>query len=325
MNRRFGAFLAVAVIVSGLITWTLGSASGAGPNRVTTTCAGAGFDARYFRKQVDPIASFGQAVSAHMHDFSGSLPISSTMAATPHSRPGFESDPGDIPPGFTNCPTYGDWPRGWVPSPLFNGVLITPGIVRNTWQSPAGSTVVAPPFGETFIAGDSHATSEATMSEHVRFTCGGLDGPTYTKPTDCTGVGVVTAQVTFPDCWDGTHAWNSPEGFDTPAGISPTHFSYSVNGACPPGTVPCVPGLAMAQLVMQTTFIDPRTNALMVNPNNADGTLGLSFSSGPYYTYHADYLNTWNHVLDTIVSACLNKTGSPPSNCPTSVNNVPIR
>ena len=136
--------------------------------------------------------------------------------------------------------------------------------------------------------------------------------------------GVVTAQVKFPDCWDGTIGYDpithTYPGFDTPTGIAPSHFSYSVNGVCPAGTVPCVPGTMMAQLVTQQTFIDPRTNAPMVNPNNADGTLGLSFSSGPYYTYHADYINTWSHVLGDIVQACLNHAP-----CGTSVNGIPIQ
>jgi hypothetical protein len=169
----------------------------------------------------------------------------------------------------------------------------------------------------TFVTGNAMANQEGTP--HVAFTCGNID-VTYPKPVDCTASGgVVTAQATFPDCWDGTTT------FDVPAGIGMSHFYYSTNGVCPPGTVPCPtgnepPGKLMAQLVTQETFIDPRTNAPMVNPNNADGTLGLSFSSGPYFTYHADFLNSWNHIIQEITDKCLNHTP-----CPSSVTGIPIQ
>lgn len=329
-RRTIAATLAAAICAAGLATWTIGSASGAGaPNRITTTCGKDGFDGRYFRKQVDSIVSYGQPVSAHMHDFFGRLDVSSTMNSNWPITPGHEDDPG-YTPSYTNCSTYGDWAAYWFPTALFNGTVVQPSVLKDTWQSPAGSTVATPPFGETFVAGDSHATGP-NPDPHVAFTCGNID-VTYTRPTDCTSVpgGVVTAQVTFPDCWDGKVGYTYPPGtrnYDTPTGLAPTHFSYSVNGACTPGQIPCVPGTMIAQLVTQQTFIDPRTNAPMVNPNNADGSLALSFASGPYYTYHADYIDTWNHVLSTIVGACLNHDPYwiGRASCPSVVNNITIQ
>jgi hypothetical protein len=300
-------------------TGALGSASGAAaPNRVTMTCAVApkGFDVRYHRKQVDSIVAYGQPLSAHMHDFYGRGQISSVMNSNWPVTPGHEEDPG-YTPAYSTCLTYGDWAAYWFPTAKFNDAFIpVAGMLKVTYQSPAGSQVVTPPFGMTFVSGNAKATA-AVENPRARFTCGGLDEPGFTIPTDCTSVagGVVTAEVTFPDCWDGTKA------FDTPAGISMSHFSYSAGGACASGSVP------MAQLVTQQQFIDPRTNTPMVNPNNADGTLGLSFASGPYYTYHGDYINTWNHVLDTIVGACLNHDPywANRAVCPTIVNNITIR
>jgi hypothetical protein len=46
----------------------------------------------------------------------------------------------------------------------------------------------------------------------------------------------------------------------------------------------------------------------LVNPFNADGSLALSFASGPYYTYHGDYLDAWNLGLEQDVVGCLNRT-----------------
>lgn len=322
MNKRIlSAALAAMIVAGGLVTWTLGSAAGAGYNRVTMTGTS---DSRYQRKQVDPIVNPGQPVSAHVHDEYCRIDFSSTMYAVPHSRPGFEADPGDIPPSYSTCRTYGDWPGWWVPNPLWNGVPLPPATLKTTWQAPDGTQVSVPPFGMAFVAGDSHATSEATISPNVRFTCGNIDGPLYTKPADCSNVtgGVVTGQITFPDCWDGTTA------FDIPAGIAQGHFGYSVNGACPLGMIPCKQMVPMAQAVLQFAYRKP-DGTPMVNPYNADSTLGLSFSSGPWYTLHGDYLNTSSNTLANIINACLNKlpywTTNNRSSCPTNVNNVPIQ
>jgi hypothetical protein len=312
-----GAALTAAAILTTIIV-VGGSASGAAAmNRVTMTCGVApkGFDVRYHRKQVDSIVAHGQPQSAHLHDFFGRTDISPTMNSNWPITPGHEDDPG-YTPAYSTCLTYGDWAAYWFPTPKFNGAYISPGKLLITYQSPAGSQVATPPFGETFVSGNAKAT--AAGEPHVRFTCGNLDEAGFTIPTDCSSVpsGVVTAEITFPDCWDGTKT------FDTPAGISPNHFSYSTNGACAAGSVP------MAQLVTQQQFIDPRTNQAMVNPNVTvpPPTLGLSFASGPYYTYHGDYINTWNHVLGTAVAACLNHEPFwvARSACPTIVNGIAI-
>jgi hypothetical protein len=328
MNTRkrslIGAIL--TLIISGVVGFVGsslvgGSAQGAAAmNRVTMTCGVSpkGFDVRYHRQQVDSIVANGQPQSAHMHDFFGRTDISSTMNSNWPITPGHEDDPG-YTPAYSTCLTYGDWAAYWFPTPKFNDAVIQPGPLKITWQSPAGTQVATPPFGETFVSGNAKATA-AGSDPHVRFTCGGLDEAGFTIPTDCSSVpgGVVTAEITFPDCWDGFKT------FDTPAGISPNHFSYSTGGSCAQGSAP------MAQLVTQQQFIDPRTSAPMVNPNVTappPPPLGLSFSSGPYYTYHGDYINTWNHVLGTVVNACLNHDPYwvARSSCPTVVNNVPIQ
>jgi hypothetical protein len=293
-----------------------GVAAGVAMNRVTMTCGVApkGFDVRYQRKQVDSIVANGQPQSAHLHDFYGRVDISPTMNSNWPITPGHEDDPG-YTPAYSTSLTNGDWAAYWYPTAKFNDAF-TPyaGPLKVTWQSPAGSTVATPPFGETFVSGNAKATAVGTP--HVRFTCGNIEEVGFDMPADCSSVpgGVVTGEITFPDCWDGVKT------FDTPAGISPNHFSYSTSGACAQGSAP------MAQLVTEQQFIDPRTNAVMTNPNNADGSLGLSFASGPYYTYHGDYINTWNHVLGTVVGACLNHDPFwvARSACPTIVNGIAI-
>jgi ATP synthase F1 epsilon subunit len=273
--------------------------------------------------QVDPIVAYGQPQSAHMHNAFGGFDFSPFSTANIPIAPGHEDDPGYKPPAYDTNPTYGDWSIRWYPEALLSGVALTPQALKVTYQSPSGTPVAVPPYGVTFVTGSPAATSTPA---HVRFTCGDLDGPGYPEPVDCTSIpgGVVTGEITFHDCYDGGGSTPNADGhrtFDTPAGISPSHFSYSVNGACPPGTVPCVPGTLMAQLVTRETWIDPRTSGPLVNPI-VNGVNALTFSSGGPSTYHGDYISRWNHVLGTIVDACLNPAS--PNGC-TNVNNVPIR
>lgn len=290
----------IAVVAGLAVAWmiavALPSTSQSGsPNRVTMTCANWNK-----RLQVDPILQPGIQVSAHMHDFYGRMDVSNYMFAHAAHPPllNYGGDPG-AEPEITSCRTYGDWAGYWYPSPKFDGAFIKSGDLKETWQSPAGSQVIAPPFGMAFVAG-SGATSEATMTPYMRYTCGSLDGPEHLRPVNCTGQGPVTAELTFPSCFDGKDRLAAD--WSTPAGIAPVHFAYpDANGNCPSSHPK-----RMATLITRQEFIDPRTNAVMVNPLKADGTVGLSFSSGPAYTYHGDYLDMWNVGLWWIIDTCLN-------------------
>jgi hypothetical protein len=270
--RRFLALALTALILSAACAAVPPAAADGPNNRVTLTCAfqlGQGM-----RKQVDPILSPGVQVSAHMHDFYGQHPVTDYMfALAPWPPiPQHENDPGYLPRA-TSCDLYGDWAAYWFPTPKFNGAYTLSGQLQETWQTPAGSLLHAPPFGMTYIVGNSKATSTAEEGAHFRFTCGSLDGPGFTSPQDCTGIGTVTAELVFPNCFDGQNRIandiiDNRNTYDDPAGIPFRHFTYG--DPCPTGFAP------MAQLVTRQHFIDPRTGTTMVNPFNADGSLALS-------------------------------------------------
>lgn len=308
-----------------------GTAQGAiAYNRASMNCpTPAGYDAGAYTRQVDPIKSFGAPVSAHNHNFCGALPFASLSAATYPLRAGHESEPG-YEPIFTNFNMYGIWPGEWVPVAKLNGTDTKPVLFRNTWQAPRGTHVIPPPFGAALLSGNAMATQP---DPKVRFTCGDIDGPGGPNPTDCTGVpgGVVTGEISFPDCWDGQGA-TRPDPlkqfvFDAPYGIRADHFSYSTNGVCPAGSIPCVPGQLMAQLVLQVTWMDNRAtltsgaanpdfNKTLRNPLNTDGSMALSFSSGAPITFHGDYLVLENHMLNDSINYCLNTGGPSGQGCP---------
>jgi hypothetical protein len=308
MKRLLAVAGTLALAAGAFATYTITSAGADGPamNRFTYTFAG---DCVY--KQVDPIDAPGQPVSAHNHCENGNTDFSSTSGSGTNEWPvvpGHEADRG-YTVKTTNGRTYGSWSRGWVPVAFLNGVQIHQGTFQIVYQSPAGSKTSAIRFASTMIAGDSHANG-TVVDPHVQWTCGNID-VTWPSPHDCANIpgGVVTAQLIFPDCWDGSTA------LDTPAGIGVGHFSYSANGVCPP--VPGTPnpdgndqyrglGPRIAQLVFQQTFLRPDGQPL-TNPINPEGNVALSFSSGPWYTYHGDWIENDNHDTGDFGNVCLNQ------------------
>jgi hypothetical protein len=286
---------------------------------------------------VDPIKSPGIRPSAHPHTHYGFLVNQYTDAKAladgaqkttvtrriqniPSVGP---YPPGDMnltlkDPGYTPLPTtcqvYGDWSWSAIPRPTNNGMVGTGNrrstwsdpvkypravsLMTQTWASPIGVPVYEPPYGMTAIVGNAHAMNEDEQdNEHVYWTCGDL----VTKsraPRDCTAEnGLVTGVVVAPDCWDGKHAYPN---FDVQMGIDRAHFYYSKDGSC--GV-----GVRIAQLFQSFHFGDMSTGKRMVNPLNADGTIKLTFASGPYYTFHADYAALGNHTLAHLIAACLNE------------------
>ena len=52
--------------------------------------------------------------------------------------------------------------------------------------------------------------------------------------------------------------------------------------------------------------LSQRVHLGIMNPLNPDGTVALTLSSGPYYTLHSDFWNTWQQArLDQLVEECL--------------------
>ena len=111
--------------------------------------------------------------------------------------------------------------------------------------------------------------------------------PDRDAPYDCTPwasyafVDGVVAVIDFPSCWNGT-------------GLRPEDVAYPVAGACPSGFGHLIPKLS------------ERVHLGVMDPNHEDGTLALTLSSGPWYTLHADFWNTWQQErLDQLVADCL--------------------
>src|SRR4029079_11287056 len=117
--------------------------------------------------------------------------------------------------------------------------------------------------------------------------------PLSDHPYDCSGYspGDVVAGVDFPSCWNGT-------------GLARTDVSYpaTVGGACPAGFSHVLPTISLR---VHFGIKDPCAGATPCGPDDPDTNVKISLASGPYYTFHADFWNTWEPgALDGLVGSC---------------------
>lgn len=228
--------------------------------------------------QIDPLVAPGVPVSAHMHLFFGNQSVTpdsttaSMMAAT-----------------TTTCHVPADTAGIWAPAPFINGQHITPSFIADYWTSVPNHQVQPWPAGLYFVAGNADAT--APPPENVLFwNCGTGQTPNVTTPPPiCPRRGPgLNAHLVFPNCWDGTGL--TPADLSYPSGFPKTFAKNPPGSPCPAGFPVLLPVL---QEIIHFGHIDAST---------------LSFSSGPYYTLHVDYWQTWNDQaeLSSLVTNCLN-------------------
>jgi hypothetical protein len=238
--------------------------------------------------QDDPIVFPGLQGASHKHDFYGNVTTK------------YNSTYSSMVAGGTTCGTPGDTSGYWSPRPKRNGVQVQPvasynGVSlrqefyyrRDNYEA---SAVVEPfPAGFKMILGYAHATSTADAQAHgakwgseIYFGCS--DNSPDVKsvtPINCS-TGIISLHFQFPDCWDGVIV-----GGDE---IATGHVKYPSGGACPAGFSRHLPRM----FERYEWAVGPTTGA-------------LSFSSGPYYTAHSDFFNTWQQdVLIRLVRDCLN-------------------
>jgi uncharacterized protein DUF1996/beta-propeller repeat-containing protein len=225
----------------------------------------------------DPIVFPGQPGASHEHDFFGnkSVDADSTLQSM------LAAD--------TTCRAASDTAGYWAPTASIAGKKIRPPVMRIYYLGTRGEDVETIPEGLQMIGGTKTATS-ADENPHVRWYCGETADVKTTKqpfPYDCTPyasqqlVDGVIAIIDLPNCWDG-------------AGLTPEHTVYPENGSCPSGYPHVLPRLS------------ERLHFGIMDPTAADGSVALTLSSGPYWTMHADFWNTWQQDrLDQLVDQCI--------------------
>jgi hypothetical protein len=274
MTKLLAFVIAVAVALSA-VGLVLASGPGIKGGKFEVTCKYNG------SAQVDPIVSPGINPSAHLHDFFGAKGV--TENSTPDTLRG----------GPTSCVLSKDTAGYWVPAAYRSdtGARVLPVKQFEYYFGTPGIKTEPLPAGLEMVAGNSHALSPAdVVPNSIAFSCGnggsaGNRSPTRQAPYDCaTDPNVVSSQgvtaiVFFPWCWDGVTGppWN-------------VVYGDPKTGACPASNPHQLP-----QLQEHEHFGNGAND-----PKRFDRGDLLTFSSGPWYTFHADYMQAWNQ--DKMVS-----------------------
>ena len=222
----------------------------------------------------DPIAYPGRPGASHLHAFWGNK---TTDASSTHAS---------LLRGATSCGLSEDKAAYWVPAAYSGTTLLTP--MRGTFYyrsrtHPASAVRPFPP-GLKVIAGNGAATGpQSTRILYWDCDKGGSD-QNLDHPVDC-GNGFVSANIRFPDCWNGVNIDSTDHK---------RHMAYSTD---PDGdgrhTCPRTHPVPV-----------PRLTYSLVFPIH-DGTK-LKLSSGPHHTMHADFFNGWVQAkLATLVTQCI--------------------
>lgn len=230
----------------------------------------------------DPIVHPGAPGAAHPHDFAGA---SSTNAA---------STGASLQAGATTCAVPGDHAAYWVPAAYRNGARILPNATARDSLfyyrrigAPSGVVVAPFPVGLKMIIGNHAARSAAENwwigAGHIVFKCGPGSTTNLMAPPSACASGVMVVSYRFPNCWNG-------RDLDSADHIS--HMTYPSGGRCP-STHPVVL---------------PRVESFFRYPVPTSGPIGeVTFSSGPYWTAHQDFMNGWVAAdLAALVTRCIN-------------------
>lgn len=229
----------------------------------------------------DPIVFPGQPGVAHQHEYAGARTTSAN------------STPATMRAGATTCAIPGDHAGYWLPELRKNGVVIHPqGTSKHALfyyrriGAPSGTTVQTIPDGLKMIIGNAHARSAAENPGIARgdivFKCGpGSTQNLMRPPTQCSS-GIMVVSLRFPNCWNGR---------DLDSADHKSHMAYPSGGRCP-----------------STHPVNiPRVESFF-RYNVGTGPIGeITFSSGPYYTVHQDFMNAWVAAdLQSLVTKCMN-------------------
>jgi hypothetical protein len=237
----------------------------------------------------DPIVFPGRPGATHMHDFfcNAETTASSTYAQMVRAA--------------SSCPS-GDTAGYWAPALYKNGVKITPA-GRPTRQQiyfrdnnlSSGTTITAFPPDFKMVVGDARASSledanaidagsgiGSKIGSELYWGCSdNSSSGKQTAPVNCR-TGIITLHLGFPNCWNGVKV----PGDQVAAGT----MRFPRSGVCPTGFP-----IALPRVIERFEY-----------PVGTDSS-GITLSSGPTYTAHADFWNTWQQTaLQALVDRCLN-------------------
>ena len=249
----------------------------------------------------DPIVYPSQPGMGHMHAFYGNK---STDAYSTRKK---------LLAAGTTCTDKKDKAAIWAPTAFIrkNGSwrALEPYRERTYYfrairQSIAPVTSLPPNI--KLIGGNPHAMSRAE-NPALRWYCG-EGSPERPFPYDCRpytakGEDGIRAIIDLPFCWDGANL-DSPDHFSHVIYSDPNDTTPHVEPAqCPASHPKYLPALSIR---IHFRIQDPCAGATPCGPADGGQHVRIKLSSGPYYTMHADFWNTWvQSRLETLTDNCV--------------------
>jgi Domain of unknown function (DUF1996) len=270
LGRAPGLFGVALLLASLVMPTTAASADGSAGWLVTCTAL--------HNRRDDPIIHPRQSGASHLHNFVGN-PLTNAFST-------YASQTAASPSG---CSTPADTAGYWTPALYRNGVPVNPrgGGSRNQIYYRADNLVAGTkvqPFPKDFrmIAGNAMAKrpgDSPKLGKELYWGCSDNSTGKLSAPPASCKTGIISLHVGFPNCWDGVLTHRN----DTP------HVRYPSSGRCPAGFSHRLP-----RVILRWEYPVGTT------------TGKITLASGPTYTIHADFWNTWHQRrLVSLVSNCL--------------------
>lgn len=281
MSRRARlVVLAVIALCAGVLGAPVGPAHAGSPGWITT-CPPT------HRGADDPIVFPRQPGAAHLHQFFGNRSVDAFSTYR------------SMLAGSTSCLSKPDTAGYWVPALYEDGRYVSPRGVRadgdptrtvfyyrannvsDSYQ--AAHPVEAFPRDFRLIAGNARARSadeQPELGKEIYWGCSDNSTGKLKRPRSCS-TGAISLHVGFPNCWNGKVTGSN----DTP------NVVYPSSGVCPRRYPRLLP-----RVIFRIEYPVGRT------------TGRITLSSGPVYTMHGDFWNTWKQrALERLVATCLRR------------------
>ena len=200
---------------------------------------------------VDPIVMPGHAAMSHLHEFFGNTTTNENSTGA------------SLLAGSTTCSDSNNLSAYWVPALYQDGTRVAPISARVHYEG--RGNVTAFPAGFMALTGRTDQTAAwgcATRGGQPTFATSVATVPT------CGAGSRLVAQITFPQCWDGT-------SLDSDDHIS--HLVFATGNVCPTDHPVRVPQVKLAVLY----------------PAAVTGGSGVTLASGAASTLHADIFEAW--------------------------------
>jgi Domain of unknown function (DUF1996) len=272
------AIVIVATLVASVVTATPAAAS---PGWIVT-CPHSHFN------RDDPIVHPGVPGAAHQHEYIGNRTVDA------HST--YDGSVG----ARTTCP-QNDTAGYWFPAffegtrRMRSGSSATGRFTRNTvyyrnnLNGYPPSAIQAPPAGLKMVTGRAKATSVARnpkLGSELYYGCSNNSTGKLTAPPNCS-TGLISVHIGFPNCWNGV---------DLDSRNHRSHMAWPRQNSSGGYVCPKSHPVPIVRIIMRLEF---ETGAKTKN---------FRLSSGPAYTLHGDFFNTWVQAdLERLTRDCIRR------------------